>query len=97
MALIAAEQEHIRHMRDDLEKEKEVRSLVLNRNQMICIPYGLGITGDAFGKNKSVYFNNFEYSSFFVQEADNIKAADNIRNFVIFPIIGHNGEPNGVM
>ena len=97
MQLITTEQEHIKNMRDDLEKEKEIRSLVLNRNQMICIPYGLGITGDVFGKNKTVYFNNFEHSGFFVQESDNIKAVDNIRNFAMVPLVGHDGEPNGAL
>ena len=44
----------------------EMRYLFVNENQMICIPYDLGITGTVFAKNKSVYFNEFEGSAFFV-------------------------------
>ena len=35
--------------------------------------------------------------AYFVQESDNIKALKNIRNFVIMPMVGHNGKPNGII
>ena len=64
---------------------------------MICVPHGLGITGDVFAKNKSVYHNSHELPAYFVQESDNVKDIDIIKNFVMFPIIGHDGETNGVI
>ena len=33
---------------------------------MMCIPYGLGITGEVFAKNKSVYYNDYDSSPYFV-------------------------------
>lgn len=36
-------------------------------------------------------------SNYFAPESDNVKAYKNISNFVITPIIGHDGKPNGVL
>lgn len=35
--------------------------------------------------------------SLFYSETDNIKAFKNISNFIISPMIGHDGKPNGVI
>ena len=65
---------------------------------MICTPYQVGATGCAFAKSKTIYHNHYEGGEAqFVQESDNIKALKNIQNFLILPIVGHNGEPNGVV
>jgi len=64
---------------------------------MICIPHGAGITGEVFAKNKSVYFNKFEYSPYFTQETDNLKAFENIHNFIFIPMTGYDEVPNGVV
>ena len=58
---------------------------------MIKVPYDLGITGTVFSKNKSVYYNEFEGSAFFVQEVDNIKTLDKINNFLFLPMITGDG------
>lgn len=36
--LIAAEQERVRRMREELELDMAMRSLILNRNHMVCMP-----------------------------------------------------------
>ena len=59
---------------------------------MICVPHGLGITGDVFGKNKSVYHNSQEYPAYFVQESDNVKGVEFIKNFIISHEIGINNK-----
>ena len=64
---------------------------------MIRIPYDLGITGTVFTKRKSVYFNEFEGSAFYVEEADNMKTLDKIQNFLFLPMLGIDGEPNGII
>ena len=45
---IRQEVENIKQMKDDMNKESEVRNLMLTRNQMICIPHQVGSTGTAF-------------------------------------------------
>ena len=65
-------------MQKVLQDEMEQRYLFVNENQMINIPYELGITGTVFTKRKSVYFNEFEGSAFYVEEADNMKTLDKI-------------------
>ena len=66
---------------------------------MICIPQFGGCTGNAFEKVKTIYLNQFDGTNkhHFAAENDNIKGLKNIRNFVIMPLIGHNGETNGVI
>ena len=65
-ARIKEQNKTIEKMRKTLQDEMEQRYLFVNENQMISIPYDLGITGTVFAKNKSVYFNEFEGSAFFV-------------------------------
>lgn len=86
-------------MQDELEIDMAMRNLILNRNHMVCIPSDQGLTGAAFGKAKTIYFNGFDQvtQSKFYPETDNIKAFKNITNFMISPVIGHDGTPNGVM
>ena len=64
---------------------------------MICVPHGVGTTGEVFAKNKSVYYNDFEQSPYFIPETDNLKETKNVKNFVIFPMVGHDDTPNGVV
>ena len=79
-------------MKQDMHMELAVRNLILNRNQMICTPYQVGATGCAFAKSKTIYHNLYEGSEAqFVQESDNIKALKKIQNFLILPIVGHDG------
>ena len=63
-------------MQDELRLDSDMRSMILNRNQMICIPYDLGLAGSCFTKDKLVYDNCFDLArpSYFYQESDNIKA-----------------------
>lgn len=89
----------ISQMKEEMHMELAVRDLILNRNQMICIPYQVGATGCAFAKSKTVYLNQFDgkNNALFVSESDNIKALPNVRNFLILPIVGHDGQPNGII
>ena len=66
---------------------------------MICIPSDQGITGACFTRGKTVYYNNFTgvTQSLFYPETDNIKQYKNISSFIISPMIGHDGTPNGVV
>ena len=86
-------------MQQELELDMAMRQLILNRNHMICIPSDQGLTGAAFCKAKTIYYNNFEgvTQSYFNPDTDNLKAYKNITNFIITPIIGHDGRPNGVL
>ena len=86
-------------MEDELQTDMVVRSLILNRNHMVCIPSDQGLTGAAFGKAKTIYYNNFEgvTQSKFYPETDNVKSYKNITNFVITPIVGHDDKPNGMI
>ena len=71
----------------------------MKQNHMVCMPSDQGLTGLAFGKAKTVYFNNFDVnpSTKFYPETDNIKAYKNIASFIFVPIIGHDLKPNGVI
>ena len=53
----------------------------------------------AFSKAKTIYYNDFEgvTQSHFLPECDNLKAFKNIKNFMLAPIIGYDGKPNGVL
>ena len=86
-------------MQEELETDMGIRNLILNRNQMICIPADQGLTGAAFCKAKTIYYNEFEgvTQSHFLPECDNLKAFKNIKNFMLAPIIGYDGKPNGVL
>lgn len=86
-------------MKDELEMDMSVRSLILNKNHMICLPSDQGLAGMAFSKAKTVYFNNFDKvtQSSFVPQMDNVKQVPGIKNFVFYPIIGHDNRPNGVI
>ena len=86
-------------MIDELELDMNMRSLVMNRNHMICIPSDQGLTGSVFGKSKTIYYNNFEgvTQSHFYPETDNIKAFKNLTSFLFLPMIGHDLRPNGVI
>ena len=80
-------------MIDDMHKEVDTRNLMLSPNQMICIPQFGGCTGNAFQKQKTVYLDHFDNFNriYYVPESDNLKALKNIKNFIIMPMIGHDG------
>ena len=98
-AVIAEEQQRIKEMEEELEVDMQIRSLILNRNHLVCMPSDQGLTGCAFGKAKTIYYNDFDTSpsTKFYPETDNIKAFKNIANFVFVPMIGHDLKPNGVI
>ena len=97
--IIQEERQRIGKMQGELEMDMAIRNLILNQNQMICIPSDQGLTGAAFCKAKTVYYNNFEgvTQSYFYPECDNLKSFKNITNFMMAPIVGHDGKPNGVL
>ena len=66
---------------------------------MICISSEQGLTGQSFCKAKTIYYNDFDKvtQSRFQPETDNIKAYNNLTNFLFNPIIGYDGKPNGVI
>ena len=89
----------LRKMQAELKLDSNMRSMILNRNQMICMPHDLGLTGACFACDKLVYDNNFDLGrpSYFYKESDNVKALKQISNFMFVPMRGHNGLPNGVI
>lgn len=42
------------------ELDMEMRNLVLNSDQMICIPANLGISGLVLKERRVIFFNNFD-------------------------------------
>ena len=98
-ALIKEYKKDIKRKNEELKLDMDMREMILNRNHMICIPADQGLTGAAFGKAKTIYYNNFEgvIGSHFYPETDNIKSFKNITSFLIMPILGHDLKPNGVL
>ena len=54
-SLIKSEKKRVSEMVDDMQKESNMRTLMLSPNEMICIPQFGGCTGNAFQKQKTVY------------------------------------------
>lgn len=95
---MAEERMKIDRMKNELEIDMAIRNLILTRQQMICIPFDQGLTGAAFTKAKTIYYNDYTgASSFFLPESDNLKSYKNITNFILTPIVGFDGRPNGVI
>ena len=92
-------QDRVSEMKRELDLDMSMRNMILNSNQLICIPSDQGLTGLSFGKAKTIYYNNFEgvTQSKFYPETDNLKAYKNISSFIMSPLIGHDGKPNGVL
>ena len=86
-------------MQRELDLDMSIRMMILTKHQMICIPADHGLTGAAFTKGKTIYYNDFvsEASVNFYAQCDNPKSFKNITSFMMAPLIGHDGRPNGVI
>ena len=96
---IKEETAKLKYMQEELKLDQNMRSMILNRNQMICIPYDLGLTGSCYLNDKAIYDNDFDLArpNYFYNESDNIKALKVVTSFVFIPMIGHDELPNGVI
>jgi len=66
---------------------------------MINYPRGVGITGEVYSSQKTVFINNFTPTKNpkFVNEIDNPKGIKVIRNLMIAALKREDGKTNGII
>lgn len=63
------------------------------------MPVNLGVSGQTFQRQKINYFNDFAKPDcpVWYPESDNVKSLKKVHNFVFMPMIGHEGQSNGLI
>lgn len=77
----------------------EARMMVLTRQQMMCIPLGVGLSSIAFDKKRTIYMPMFDRGKTidYSNETDNIRSVPVVENLMFGPIIGHDLKSNGII
>lgn len=77
------------------EKAEQLRALY--NKTFINFPINGGISGIAFSQNEVIWTNSADKETNFVNTIDNQSSSSEVKNFLIGPVIGKNGQPNGVI
>jgi hypothetical protein len=72
--------------------------MVLTKQQMLCLPLGVGLTSVAFEQQRTVFLPQFDRgrTTDYVNETDNLRSMQKIENLMFGPLIGHNSDSIGV-
>lgn len=76
---------------------RDLRKLSLKSENIIRLPYNIGLTGEAIRLKRSLVFPKGEQSSGFLTEIDNIYDIQGIRNLLICPFFDDSQKIRGVL
>lgn len=97
--LVQFEREKLKLLKLEFENTKMLRDQILTESQRVYIACDSGITGQCYQRQKVNYFNNFNAGECieWCPETDDMRGRRNINNFVFMPLIGFDGQSNGVI
>jgi hypothetical protein len=63
------------------------------------VPINEGVTGQTFARQKTNYYNDFvkKDCKLWYPESDNVNNLKQINNFIFFPLVGNQGQSNGII
>lgn len=74
----------------------DLRNLHLKAENIIRLPYNIGLTGVAIEQKRSMVFQKGEKQTGFLQEIDNIYNIQGVRNILICPFFDEDEKIRGV-
>ena len=78
-------------------EEKAAQLQALYQKTFINFPCNGGISGIAFNSGQVYWTNQADKETNFVGTVDNQSTSSEVKNFLIGPTIGKNGQPNGII
>ena len=95
---IDIENKELEKIKREMVDEMAARQMVLTKQQMLCLPLGVGLSSLAFERQRTIFLPTFDRGKTldYVNETDNIRSMQKIENLMFGPLIGHNSDSIGV-